>query len=156
MALCECTNDNQESKWSVIFACAVCRPSTPVYGVWQVTWYHSQCWLTQIRIGFRHKNKTDISRGSIFYCTEKSIPSLCIDHAFVLLFFCNIIYLKICSFLFFFKRRDSSVGKSPASHAGDPGSKWGFDSDQPMDVWEGKRLPAVQVILHQLDWLTGA
>ncbi len=34
-------------------------------------------------------------------------------------------------------------------------SRWGFDSGDPMHEWEGKRLPAVKVLLHQLAWRTG-
>ncbi len=54
--------------------------------------------------------------------------------------------------------RDSSVGKSSASQAGDPGSNpgLGLTSGHPIHEREGKRLPAVKVILHQLAWLTGA
>ncbi len=54
--------------------------------------------------------------------------------------------------------RDRSVGKSSASQSGDLGFKfqWGLDLGYPMHEWEGKRLPTVKVILHQLAWLTGA
>ncbi len=54
--------------------------------------------------------------------------------------------------------RDSSVGKSSASQSGGPRFEFpvGLGSGHPMHEWEGKRLPAVNVILHQLAWLTGA
>ncbi len=54
--------------------------------------------------------------------------------------------------------RDSSVGKSSACQSGNPGSilSGGIDSGHPMHEWEGKRLPAVKVILRKLAWLTGA
>ncbi len=35
-------------------------------------------------------------------------------------------------------------------------SLWGLDSGHPIHGWEGKRLPKVIVILHELAWLTGA
>ncbi len=53
---------------------------------------------------------------------------------------------------------DSSVGKSSASHAGDPGLNPGvgcLTQVTPIHEWQGKRLLAVKVILHQLgltDW----
>ncbi len=54
--------------------------------------------------------------------------------------------------------RDSSVGKSPTSHAGELGSNpsEGLTWVTTMYKWEGKRLTAVKVILHQLAWLTCA
>ncbi len=41
--------------------------------------------------------------------------------------------------------RDSSVGKSLASYAGDPGLNPGgsLTRNTPMQEWQGKRLPAV-------------
>ncbi len=52
---------------------------------------------------------------------------------------------------------DILVGKASTSHAGDLGLNPGEGLTQltPMHEWEGKRLPAVKVILHQLPWLTG-
>ncbi len=52
----------------------------------------------------------------------------------------------------------SPVGKSSASHTRDPGSNLclGLTLFTPVHEWEGKRLPAVKVILHQLAWHTSA
>ncbi len=43
--------------------------------------------------------------------------------------------------------RDSSVGKSSTSHAGDPCSN--PSGGHPMHVWEGKRLPALKKNFYQ-------
>ncbi len=62
----------------------------------------------------------------------------------------NIVFRKIGG-------RDSSVGKSSASQSRDPGSNPGGGLTRVTQCMkEGKRLPAVKVILHQLAWLTGA
>ncbi len=57
-----------------------------------------------------------------------------------------------------FMEGDSSVDKSSTFQSGDPGSNpiGGLDSGHSVHEWEGMRLPAVKVILHQLAWLTGA